>query len=518
MIGKLESGITLTVEVPQSYAANMQAGAIDRAGSSAVCHKMTLDCVEKPICVDLDGTLIKTDLLLESALSLFRRKPYLMCLMPGWLLRGRAYLKRELAKRVFLDIKTLPYNVEFLNCLRSEHEKGRKIVLTTAADGLIAAEVAEHCGVFAEVIASDGRRNVSGKVKRDELVQRFGEKGFVYAGNASVDLPIWEQAAGGIVVNGTTRLAAMAGKRTHLLQVFSSPGGRLRAMAKALRLHQWVKNLLVFIPLVAAHRLSDGARAMDAILAFCSFCCGASGMYVLNDLLDLGADRVHPVKRFRPFASGDLSLSAGLMLVPILLAGSLAFAWFLNGKFLSILGLYLALTVLYSMALKRIVLVDVLCLAGLYTIRVFAGGLATGTPVSNWLLAFSGFFFLSLALAKRASEVVDLKLASRGDPEGRSYLLSDLEQISSMGAGSGYISVLVLVLYINSPEVSAFYLHPERLWFVCPLIFYWISRIWLLTHRGLVHEDPVVFALKDKASYAVGLVVCLIVLWATGMR
>lgn len=472
---------------------------------------------EKPLCVDLDGTLVRTDLLFESALVLLKRNPFLVLLMPWWLVQGRAFLKREIARRAQLKIKSLPFNSEFLAWLQREHSRGRKIVLATATDEILARQVAAHCGVFAEVMASDGTTNLSGRNKRDQLVRRFGKKGFVYAGNSRVDLCIWDQAAEAVMVNGSDRLTARVRAKTEVKRVFPPLVWRASAFIKALRVHQWVKNLLIFVPLFAAHEVKDWPRLDEAIRAFFAFSFCASAIYILNDLLDLGADREHPTKQWRSFASGALPVAAGFFLIPGLLAGSFAAAWGLNGKFLVILGLYLALTVLYSFFIKAMLLGDVMCLAGLYTIRIFAGGVATAVPVSNWLLAFAMFFFLSLALAKRTSELYQLRLARRSSPDGRSYLVNDLEQLASLGTGSGCLSVLVLALYINSAEVKAFYLHPERLWFVCPLFFYWISRIWLLAHRGEIHEDPVVFALKDKVSYAVGFFILAVAVFATGM-
>ncbi len=475
---------------------------------------------EKPLCVDLDGTLARTDLLYESALVLLKKQPYLCLLFPLWLLKGRAYLKREIARRAAPEMSRLPYNSEFLQWLREEHARGRKIVLATASDEILAKKIAEHFGLFSEVIASDAQRNLSGKTKCESLVLRFGEKGFIYAGNSRTDLAVWEKAGAAVVVNARNGLAGEAQKRTELLRQFppSNTPGRLKTLLRVLRVHQWVKNFLIFTPLMAAHQIRDISKVSESVAAFFSFCFCASAIYVLNDLLDLDADRAHPLKRHRPFASGAMPLTGGFVLFPLLVAAAAICGWRLGQGFFGILGLYLVLSVSYSFFIKRIALADVMCLAGLYTIRIFAGGVATHIPVSNWLLAFAVFFFLSLAMAKRASELFHSRLEKRDSPGGRGYLLGDLEQLSSMGAGAGYISVLVLALYINSPEVKAFYKHPGAIWLVCPLIFYWVSRIWLLTHRGVIREDPLVFALKDKNSYGVGLCVCAILAAATGFQ
>lgn len=471
-----------------------------------------------PICVDLDGTLLKTDSLHESALILLKRRPFMVFMLPLWLCKGRMVLKREIAGRVELEVKTLPYNATVITWLENERASGRQLVLATAADALLAEKISAHLGLFAECLASDGRINLKGRRKAEQLVSRFGEKGFVYAGNSREDLEVWPHAAAAVVVSGSENLIARVKSATVVEHVFRPAGGGIKALARAIRVHQWVKNLLVFVPLIAAHRAFESGNLAKGTLAFGAFCLCASGIYVLNDLLDLNADRKHALKRNRPFASGELPLAVGFLLMPMLITGSFSLGAMLGARFEWMLGLYFAATCLYSFAIKTMVLGDVICLAGLYTIRIFAGGIATASEVSHWLLAFSGFLFLSLALAKRASELFHLRPTTRSAAAGRGYVVGDLETLSSLGSSSGYISVLVLALYINSMDVRAYYARPEWLWLVCPLLLYWISRVWLLIHRGQIHEDPVVFALKDKASYAIGLLVMLVVIIATGGR
>ncbi len=450
-----------------------------------------------PLCVDLDGTLIKTDLLLESLLLLVKHQHRCLWQLPFWLLKGKAHFKREVTERVDLDVTTLPYREELLSFLEAEHLAGRKLMLATAADHHVATRVAEHIGLFDQVVASDGAVNFSGSEKLRALQKVFPEGAFVYAGDALVDLNVWRGAAGAVVIGD--RLASKVEGVAPVERVFPLER-RGRALLSAMRLHQWVKNSLIFVPLFLAHQLS-APSLLAAGLAFLSFGLCASAVYLMNDMLDLEADRHHVRKRFRPFAAGTLPLKVGFLLVPGLLAASVLVALALPPLFLGVLAGYFAVTSAYSFHLKRVVVLDVIVLALLYTVRIIAGAAALTLPISPWLLAFSTFFFLSLAFVKRFSEL----RASNGEtPSGRGYRAEDLEGLADLGSASGYVSVLVVALYINSPAVSQLYRAPLLLWLLCPLLLYWVSRVWLLARRGQMHDDPVVFALRDRVSYLVG--------------
>jgi 4-hydroxybenzoate polyprenyltransferase len=281
----------------------------------------------------------------------------------------------------------------------------------------------------------------------------------------------------------------------------------VKLLLKAMRVHQWVKNILIFVPLLMAFQILDVNLAIRAAGAFIAFSLMASGTYLFNDLMDLEADRAHPTKRHRPFASGALSVRWGQVLIPALVGAGLVIGWFLSVPFLIVLVGYTIITLTYSLRLKRLVLVDVLVLAGLYTWRIFAGAIAAGVALSAWLLAFSMFMFFSLALLKRTSELLEMRAEGKLKASGRGYHVDDLSQLTIFGSTSGYISVLVLALYINSDAVRALYHRPEALWLICPLILYWVSRVWLIGHRGQMHSDPIVFALKDRVSYGVGAIV-----------
>lgn len=466
-----------------------------------------------PLCVDLDGTLIKSDVLLESLLLLLKKNPLYLLLLPLWLWRGKAALKAQIAARVSLDPATLPYHRDFVDWLRSEHAAGRSLWLCTAANERLAQSIAAHVGLFDGVLASDGTINLAGAVKAEQLIARFGKGGFHYCGNERRDLPVWQHAGGAIVVQGSRGLEQQAGALTQVLHAFPATESPLRAGIRALRPHQWAKNVLILVPVLAAH-VHNWTQGAQALLAMVAFCLCASSVYVLNDLLDLAADRAHTRKSRRPFAAGDLSIAVGLIMAPSLLAVAAVLAVFLPIKFQLVFASYYAVTASYSFALKGIVLVDALLLAGLYTLRIIAGAAAAEVPLSFWMLLFAVFLFLSLAFVKRFAELEALRRRQRLAAAGRGYHVEDLPLLQSLGIASGYLSVLVLALYINSPEIQALYQRPKFIWMLCVLMLYWISRIWMKAQRGRMHDDPVVFALKDRVSLVIGLLAALTVLAA----
>lgn len=462
-----------------------------------------------PLCVDLDGTLIHSDLLFESALSLLRRNPLYLFAFVAWLARGRAHLKREIARRADVDATTLPYDERVVGWLR-EQCADRPRVLCTASDATLAQDVAAHLGLFDDVLASDGERNLAGRRKGEALRERYGDRGFDYAGNEYRDLHIWKHARRAVVANAEPALAVAAAGCCDVERVFDARRRGLRTWVKALRLHQWLKNLLVFLPLFTSHRVLEATTTLNCVLAFFAFGLCASGVYLLNDLFDLDADRRHPRKRLRPFAAGTLPLSAGLLLAPLFALAGLALALWLSAAFAGVLACYYALTLAYSLRLKRIVMLDVVVLAALYTVRIIGGAVVIGGGLSFWLLAFSMFLFLSLAMLKRYTELHALIGSGRSEASGRGYAIDDIALIQSLGGASGYMSVLVLALYINSTASEALYRQQQVLWLLCPLLLYWISRVWLIAHRGQMHDDPVVFALVDRVSRVI-LALCAIV-------
>jgi len=468
----------------------------------------------KPLCVDLDGTLVKSDTLIDSLLVLTRTHPFLLLRLPGQVLRGKAAFKAFVTENVSLDVAHLPYNRKLLKFLQKENSQGREIYLTTGADARLAQRVADHLGVFREVLASDGTHNLTGIRKLASLRDRFGSDGFVYIGNDTPDLPVLAGAAESMVANPSRRLRmklrAQGITPSHAFEERSEP---LRSLIRALRPHQWAKNLLILLPPLLAHNHS--IRVLTAaLLAFFCFCCTASGTYMVNDLLDIETDRRNPKKRLRPFASGELAPSSGLIATALLLTMGFATAQFLPAAFSFWLLVYLGSTLLYSLYLKSIALVDVVVLSGLYTLRLLAGGAAANTPISHWLAGFAIFVFLSLAIVKRFAELENLRLTGMQLKNGRGYLLTDIEQIRAFGTASAFAAVVVFANYISGPDVIALYHHSPRLWLIVPFMVLWLSRVWLLASRGELDEDPVAFALTDPASLVMGGAVVAIVLLA----
>jgi 4-hydroxybenzoate polyprenyltransferase/phosphoserine phosphatase len=461
----------------------------------------------RPLVVDLDGTLIRTDLLVESASQFLIQHPLQFFKPLLWLLRGKTVLKTELAQRVQLDASALPYNAEVLDWLRAEKQSGRRLVLATASHRVLAEQVAQHLNLFDEVLATEGDTNLKATAKTDALVARFGNGGYDYVGNDWPDLKVWAQAHTAHVVDAPAALLARAQAQGQVGRVFDSGmPSSLMAMLKAMRLHQWLKNLLVFVPLMAAHQYADVQRDVLALMAFVVFSLTASSVYLLNDLVDVQDDRHHTRKRNRPFASGALSLITGWVAWPVLLLVAATLSVFFMPVLFSVsLGIYFVLTVAYSLHLKQLAVVDVLTLAALYTLRIIAGAAAIDVAMSFWLLLFSMFIFLSLALIKRYSELKVARDAGKtGALRGRGYEAEDLELVSSLGGSAGFIAVLVLALYIQDGQAAHLYATPQVIWLACPVMLFWISRAWLIAHRGRMHDDPIVFALKDKVSWGVG--------------
>ena len=467
-----------------------------------------------PLCIDLDGSLIHSDMLHESVFSLFKASFLSVFLLPWVLLtQGKAALKQWIALKVSFDASLLPYNQDLLVWLRRQHESGRHLVLCTASDQSIADAIAEHLGFFDDVLASNGIVNLQGRNKAKALVDKFGEKGFDYAGNSFLDLEVWKHSRKAVLVNVSPRLVRDVTAMADVEEVFAGSNFKFTVWAKALRFHQWLKNCLLFVPLLAAHQLADGAAWMSLFLSFVAFSLCASSVYVANDLLDLETDRQHPRKCNRPFASGALPIYKGAILAPFLFLLSCGIGVYVGSDFLKWLLIYFVLTCIYSLKLKRWVLVDCMTLAILYTLRIVAGAAAVGCLMSFWLLAFSVFLFLSLAFIKRFAELQVKLLQGNHKAQGRGYFTDDAPLIQMLGIASGFLSVLVLALYLNSPEVRLLYVQPEWVWGNVPIMVFWVSWLWLHAHRGEMHDDPLIFAVKDKVSLVSGvLFVCFLLL------
>lgn len=466
----------------------------------------------RPLCVDLDGTLIKSDLLVETVFALIKLNPFTLFLLPVWLLRGKAYLKHQVASRVKFDPSLLPYHVEFLDYLKEQHVQGRRLILATASNELLAEQVSGHLEIFSDVIASDYKYNASGANKRKRLQEKYGDHQFDYAGNDMKDVDVWRYAGRAIVVNANPGVVEAARQVNDDIEVFDDRSHSWKAYVQAMRLYQWFKNILIFIPIVTAQQLTF-ENLSAGFVAFISFGLCASSVYLLNDLLDLPADRAHSRKRNRPFAAGTIDPVRGVVFMLLLLLTSFSISLFLPWQFSVSLCLYYLVTNAYSLSLKQKMLVDVVVLAGLYTMRVIAGAAATLIVPSFWLLAFSMFLFFSLAIVKRSAELIQAADNNR-QIAGRGYIKSDLSYLNAMGIASGYVSVLVIALYINSPEVIVLYSNPEALWMICPMLLYWISRMWLKVARDEMHDDPIVFTAKDRISMMIAGLTALVLMIA----
>jgi len=455
---------------------------------------------QRPLCVDLDGTLINSDILFESLFALIKLNPFWIFFLPVWLMQGKAHLKAEIAARVEIDVTTLPYNQQMLAHLKQEKAAGRTLILVTATHEKFANQIAAHLGLFDTVIASNETINLRARTKSEKLVNAYGKGGYDYVGNAADDIIVWEKSGGAIVVNPDEKARAWHKSAPSSILLLEGKKPSFKTWLKAIRIHQWLKNILLFVPLVLDHRLFDLAIIMQAMLAFVAFGLCASSVYLLNDLIDLPLDRKHEKKRFRPLAAGTVPIQHGAILMVALLVTAFLISLILPVWFTATLALYYAITLSYSLFLKSMLLIDTMTLAGLYTIRIIAGGTATGTDISSWLLAFSVFFFLSLALVKRFVELKNQDKNANRATTGRGYRSVDLETLGQSGIASAFASVLVLALYIDSAEVQQLYTYPRMIWLLCPLVLYIIIRIWILARRDHLDDDPVVFIMSDWRS------------------
>ena len=466
-----------------------------------------------PLCVDMDGTVIRTDALVEATAQFLKHRFHLAPKIAFWLARGRAWLKHRVAANGILDVTHLPYEERVLELIREARAEGRRTVLCTASNIYHARAVAQHLGLFDEIMASDEKINLSGENKRHALVAKFGESGYDYVGNDVKDVPAFESARRAFIVAPTKPLRRELHRLPDAEHLVPPRDPTWRDYARQLRLHQWLKNALLFVPLLASQRFNETGAVIHSLLAFLSFGLCASSVYVLNDLMDLPADRRHPRKRHRPFASARIPVEHGVVLIPGLLLASFVLALFLPLAFVGVLAGYYFVTLNYNLWAKNIAVLDTLTLAGLYTLRIIAGAAAIAVVPSFWLLAFSMFFFLSVAMAKRYSELVNTDLSDDDTIPGRQYRRIDLNTIMSEGAASGYAAVIILALYINSDEVAASYSHPEVIWLTCPLLLYWVNKLWLNTQRKEMTDDPLVWAMENRVSRGIA-VMCTLLLIA----
>jgi 4-hydroxybenzoate polyprenyltransferase/phosphoserine phosphatase len=455
------------------------------------------------IAVDLDGTLTYSDTLYESILVLIREKPIFIFAILFWLFLGKAYLKAKIASLAYFDVTRLPYNQALIDWLCVERASGKKIVLCTGANGQIARAVVDHVKLFDQAMASDLWSNLKGEAKRAWLDRNFGIKGYAYAGNDTSDISVWKGASEAIVVNASAKVLNEAKRVGNVTKVIPARANSVASWIKTFRIHQWLKNCLLFVPLLAAHEIGNLAAWAILFLAFIVFSFCASAIYIVNDLIDLDSDRRHPRKCFRPFATGRVSIPTGLVTAFSFVVLGLFLGSILGVAFLTWLIIYLVLTITYSLVLKRYQLLDCMALAALYTLRVIAGAAAIDIAVSFWLLTFSIFIFLSLAFVKRYAELQLQVEQGNARILGRGYTVMDAPLVQTFGVAAGYVAVLVLALYLNSETVVSLYVNPQLIWGAVPLVLLWISWIWMKAHRGEMHDDPLLFAIQDRTSQIV---------------
>lgn len=466
-----------------------------------------------PLCVDLDGTLVLTDTMWEAFFTLLKQQPFRAFELAWLLKRGRGYGKHHIASQVSLIIDLLPYNQPLIEWLTQEKAHGRSLYLVTGSNEKFARQVAQHVDIFDGVIASTHEHVMTGKDKADTLIERFGDKKFAYVGNSKTDVHVWQHATEAVVVNASPYTLARAKDVSNVTKTLGSSRIQLPVLLRAIRWHQWIKNLLIFVPALTAHRLLDISVLTSSLLAFISFSAIASAVYLMNDLSDIAADRQNEYKKHRPIASGKLSilfalkLGVALGIISLLIAGLL-----LPSKFLALVLIYAIINIAYSLSLKRVVGVDVILITSLYVLRILAGSAATGIVSSPWLLAFAGLVFLSLALVKRVSELTNL---NGKKAVGRGYHKQHLVPLTYIGMASSATSLIVLAFYMGSPSVQGLYEQPLLLWFLLPLFALWLARVWKVTRSGHMHEDPTVFAGKDAISHAIGIAAIIIVFLAT---
>ena len=469
------------------------------------------DVLQVPLVVDLDGTMLKSDLLIEAIFKRVHSNPFVVFPLFFALRRGKAYFKATVADGVDLDPAFLPYDEAVLSLVREGVKAGRQVYIASASNTRFVSAIADHFGFFAGWFGSDDSTNISGRNKARILVETFGEGGFDYIGNDKADIHVWVAASKRIGVRTSPRLnkelAAMG------VEVMDSPKPTLATWLKLFRVHQYAKNALVFLAIFTAHKFDLGSF-LDSILATVAFSLCASSVYILNDIIDLSSDRGHPTKKDRPLAAGTIPILHGVIAAPILFFSATALAALVSLPFLAILLFYYALTNAYSFWLKRKMLMDVVVLATLYTLRVIGGAVAINVMVSEWLLAFSMFIFASLALVKRYVELATRLDRKLPDPENRNYRQSDMQIVGALAGAAGFNAVTVFALYISSDTVHGLYRRPQLLWLICPILMYWISRMLVMAHRRRVHDDPIVFALKDRISIIAGACIAAVMLAA----
>ncbi len=461
-----------------------------------------------PLCVDLDGTLIKTNSLFEALLIALKKNPLRVFPLVGACFQSKAHVKHLLGEYIKDEPHSWLYNEELIAFLRDEHSKERTLILATASDHAIATSIAQELGIFDEVIASTVFAPVNASTKYKVLQQRFGKTSFSYAGNSHADLSVWNIAASAVLVHTPKRIASLVQKSCRVEAEFPLPETRtLKNIIREIRIHQWLKNLLLFIPPIMAHQIHHPYIFLQTTAGFFSFSFLASSMYIMNDLLDMHADRTHETKRMRPIALGTISAQDAIKIALLLVSASIALALFiLPPAFLFVLLAYIVINALYSLRLKKVPYIDITVLASLYVLRIIAGGAATNIPTSVWLFFFAGCFFFYLASLKRVIELLHLKQPQDIAP-GRGYRKQDTAFLIRLGVAFSILSLVILGMYVGSTNVTHLYARPYLLLALLPLLALWMIRMWHLALAKKLPDDPVLFTSKDAISYGIGVAI-----------
>jgi len=459
-----------------------------------------------PICVDLDGTLMRTDSFVEMLISFVRSNPFRLIKVAYFLIsRGKGYTKSKLAENTGVSEKLLPFHSEFLKFLIDQKKQNRRLILTTGSSEIFAKKVSDHLGIFDQVIASTSKINMIGKKKLKAVHSLLGGKPFAYAGNSHQDIPLWLAAEEQFFVNTPARIKRkVLKKKNRLKQEFKSVPFSLSNFFKAIRIHQWTKNLLIFVPLITAHSF-DLDSFKICFLSFLAFGLCASSSYIFNDILDIQFDRLSKSKSARPFANGEFSIKFGVLLIILLFVGAIAFSTLVSINLGYLLLIYFLSSVLYSVYFKPFAIVDLIFLASFFTFRVFVGIVVLEVSFSIWLINFCFLTFFGLAACKRYTEI---SRNGKSKLPGRNYEFSDQTFLMNLGLASCFTALVIFLLFIDHLNLTDTYSNPQFLWGIFPILLFWFSRIWWLNVKDKLDEDPLIFAIRDIPSILVA-VLCI---------
>ena len=461
------------------------------------------------IIVDLDGTLLKTDMLCEAVVAKISKNfKETINILKVLLLNNRLEFKNYAFKDNTIDINTLPFNQEVISKVKKLKKSGNKIYLVTASPTNIAIKINEALKIFDNVYGSTDEVNLKGEEKKKLLNKLFGKKNYHYFGNSKEDLHVWKDSGYAYLVNVSFKIKNKVNDIRIPFESIETKKSKFEIFKSVIRIKQWIKNILIFVPLIAAQAFTL-ENYIQCLYAFVSFSMIASGVYIFNDLLDIRVDRHHEIKKNRVFASGEMQLETGFVIGVLLWIIGFILTSAINTSFLWALVVYSILTSLYSIKLKKIPIIDLCTLSILYTLRIWSGSVANEIQLSVWLLALSIFLFYSLACVKRLGELSNNKLTGRLTIKDRGYDIKDIPIVQSMAVSTGNAATIVFALYLNSTEIVKYYSYPPALWVIWLVLLYWVNYIIFMANRGKINEDPVIFAIKNKISIICGFLIII---------